>query len=234
MKAKSPRTQHYPNNGALAKNARKTALKTPSGKVAAHNRKTAKKRRVKRLPVCMTVDEVGRFFKAIEPPRDRAIFALLYYHGLRASEPGLMQYSDYRAGSSVGLDRMVIKRQKGSVSCESAVVPAAATAVRAWIRLRGTKQGPLFPSRNHKPISRSRIYRMTQHYAEVADIPKEKQHPHVLKHSAAVHLLSDRREGLVDVQRHLGHRDIKSTMVYLQALDSGFNDERIRRLANWR
>jgi site-specific recombinase XerD len=71
-------------------------------------------------------------------------------------------------------------------------------------------------------------------YCAAADIPREKWHPHSLRHSTAVHLLADRREDLVSVQRHLGHSDVKSTMIYLGALSDEFNEARIRRLATWR
>jgi integrase len=199
--------------------------------------KRTKKRRAHKLPACLTIPEKDRFFKAIragKSARDLALFSLIYFHGLRASEPGRLMYSDYRPGSSLNLDRIRLTRLKGSVSCECAVVPAAALAVRGWIRRRGHEQGVLFPSRQRGPISRFRIFQLMRRYCAAAGIPREKWHPHTLKHSAAIHLLADRREGLVDVQRHLGHRDIKSTMRYLEALDDGFNEARARRLATWK
>jgi site-specific recombinase XerD len=71
-------------------------------------------------------------------------------------------------------------------------------------------------------------------YCAAAGIPREKWHPHTLRHSTAMHLLADRREDLVSVQHHLGHADVKSTMIYLGALSDEFNESRIRRLATWR
>ncbi len=211
--------------------------KTPklAGNARAGNpAKRPKKRRSPKLPVCLTIPEKDRFFKAIKSTRDRAIFSLCYYHALRASEPGRLKFSDYRPGSNLNLDRILLTRLKGSISGECGVVPEAAKAVRAWIRKRGHQEGPLFPSRQKGPISRYRIFRLMQHYCEAAGIPPEKRHPHALRHSTAVHLLSDKREGLVDVQKHLGHSDIKSTMIYLKALSDEFNEARIRRLATWR
>lgn len=196
--------------------------------------KRAKKRRAHKLPVSLTVPEKDRLFKVIKAPRDRALFGLLFYHGLRASEPGQLVYSDYRPGSSINLDRLKITRLKGSVSCECALVPAAAQMLRTWVRKRGHLEGPLFPSRQRGPISRFRVFQLMRRYCAAAGIPREKWHPHTLKHSTAIHLLADQREGLVDVQRHLGHRDIKSTMRYLETLDNEFNEARIRRLATWR
>ena len=211
----------------LAGNAR-------AGKTPAAPAKPPKKRRAPKLPVCLTIPEKDRFFKAIKSPRDKAIFGMCYFHALRASEIGRLAYSDFRQGTSLNLDRIRITRLKGSVSCECALVPAAAQMLRVWVRKRGCGEGPLFPSRQRGPISRFRVFALMRRYCELADIPAEKRHPHALRHSTAIHLLSDKREGLVDVQRHLGHRDIKSTMVYLGALSDEFNEARIRRLATWK
>src|SRR5262252_9587867 len=109
--------------------------------------KKANKKRVRKSLPYLTIPEKDRFFKAIRAPRDKAIFRLMYHHGLRASEIGLLQMSDYRAGSRMEMDRILIHRLKGSRSGECVVVPSAAFALRAWIRVRGPKAGILFPSR---------------------------------------------------------------------------------------
>ena len=69
--------------------------------------KRPKKRRTHKLPTCLSIVEKDRLFKQIKSPRDRGIFALLYFHGLRASEPGRLVYSDFRQGSSLNLDGSV-------------------------------------------------------------------------------------------------------------------------------
>ncbi len=42
----------------------------------------------------LTQEEVQRHFSAIKTKRDRAIFAVAYRHGLRASEVGMLQLTD--------------------------------------------------------------------------------------------------------------------------------------------
>src|SRR4029077_6521019 len=106
----------------------------------------------RKLPPYLTVPEKNRLFRAIDAPRDRAIFRLLYHHGLRASEIGKLQLSDYRPGTTMDLDRIYIHRLKGSIRGECAVVSSAAFAMRAWLRIRGIKPGTLFPSRFGTPI----------------------------------------------------------------------------------
>jgi type 1 fimbriae regulatory protein FimB len=62
-------------------------------------------------------------------------------------------------------------------------------------------------------MSASTIYQLFRDYADAADLPADRRHPHVLRHSIAVHLMNAGWDA-ADVQDWLGHRDIASTMVY--------------------
>jgi integrase/recombinase XerC len=181
----------------------------------------------------LTVAEKDRFFKVIKSVRDRAIFRLLYHCGMRCSEIGLLQLSDYREGNSLDFDRLFVRRLKNSISAETCLVPECSKALRAWMRRRGRAPGPIFPSRQRRPISRFRIFGLMRQYCAAANIAIGKAHPHAWKHSTCVHLLADKKEGLIDVQKHVGHRDVRSTMRYLN-LSEEFNAERIKRLRDWR
>lgn len=221
---KAVRTKHYGHNVRKTKNPSKKA-----GKRAA----PVKKRKARSLPPYLTIPEKDRLFRVIQSPRDRAIFRVLYHHGLRASEIGKLEIGDYRPGSQLELDRIKITRLKGSISGECPVMPTAAKAVRAWIKVRGHKPGPLFPSRLGSPISRIRIFELMQEYCEQAGIPPEKAHPHALKHTCCTHLASDQRESIMDIRKHVGHAAIKSTMLYTDLLPEA-DEARAKRLRNWK
>lgn len=214
---KKARAEHYSQNVRLVKNANKTGGS----------------RKARKLPPYMTIPEKERFFKVITDVRDRAIFRLAYHHGLRASELGKLELSDYRPGTTTELDRILIHRLKGSISGEHAVVPAAAVAMRTWLRKRGIKPGTLFPSRQGTPISRIRIFELMRRYCELAKIPLEKAHPHCLKHTCCTHMLSDQRESIMDVRTHVGHVNIRNTMVYAE-LTAEATEARARRLKGWK
>lgn len=62
-------------------------------------------------------------------------------------------------------------------------------------------------------MSASTIYQLFRRYAEASELPRDRWHPHVLRHSIAVHLMNAGWDA-ADVQDWLGHRDIASTMVY--------------------
>ena len=124
----------------------------------------------------MILSEKDALFRVIEDPRDRAIFRVAYHHGLRVSEIGIIQMKDWRRGTSLDMDRLFLRRLKGSIGGETILVNAAATAVRAWLRIRGNSPGPMFQSRNHRPISRRRLDELMKHYCILACIPEEKAH----------------------------------------------------------
>ncbi len=226
--SKKARTGHYSQNVSFAEKPNKirgfSVKKTVKAKT---------KRRQRKLPPYMTIPEKDRFFRAVDSLRDRAIFRLLYHHGLRASEIGKLQMSDYRQGPTADLDRILIHRLKGSISGECQVVTAAAFAVRSWIRKRGYMAGPLFPSRLGSPISRQRIFFLMRRYCQRAAVPLEKAHPHCFKHTCCTHMISHQKESIMDVRSHVGHVNIKSTMVYADLMSEA-NEARAKRLRGWR
>jgi integrase len=165
--------------------------------------------------------------------RDHAIFRVAYHHGLRASEIGLIQMRDYRPSLRKDYDRLVMDRLKGSFGGDTVLVEAAAAAIRKWVKKRGYAPGPMFLSRNRGRICRTQLHYLMKHYCKLAGIPDEKAHFHALKHTCGTIMLSVLKESIVDVQHHLGHADIRSTMVYAKLTEQA-NEERAARLKNWR
>lgn len=187
------------------------------------------KRKVKTIPEYLNEDEIDRFFDVIESVRDRAMFRVMYHRGLRASEAGLVQLGDYREVGRYG--KLFVHRLKGSNSAAFVMTDVENAAVRSWIRKRGKAPGPLFGSRNHRPISRFRVFELMRLYCKRAGIDPAKAHPHALKHSCGTYL-SEHEPDVVKIQDHLGHADIRSTMVYIQVTNKG-RDEFGERLLEW-
>jgi type 1 fimbriae regulatory protein FimB len=155
-------------------------------------------------------DEVRALFAAIDSPRDMAIFEVAYHRGLRASEVGLLQISDLR----LPVKRLYVHRLKGGNSGEYVLTERECRSLRRWIAKRGSSAGPLFCSRNHRPISRQRLDALMRGYAGRAGLPESKRHFHCLRHTAGTMLgeMADPAE----VMDHLGHKAIASTMRYLK------------------
>jgi len=175
----------------------------------------------------LKTEETDRLFEVIKDARDRAIFRVAHHRGLRASEVGLLQLSDYQDRSG----RLFCHRLKGSNSGEYRVTAIEQTSLRAWIRERGTAPGPLFPSAFRRPIGRHMLNVLMRRYCALARIPPEKAHMHALKHSCGTHLCE--MEGDVTViQDHMGHREISNTMIYVQ-ITNRKRDAAADRIREW-
>jgi integrase len=156
--------------------------------------------------------EVERFFAAIPAAaaRDRLLFDAIYRYGLRRLEAALIRREHLSEG------RIWITRLKGGVSSEYPIHPNTRRLLWAYLSQRGDDENPyLFVSRQgaDRPLSPSMIYHLFRRYAEAAQLPADRRHPHVLRHSIAVHLMNAGWD-VADIQDWLGHRDISSTMVY--------------------
>lgn len=158
----------------------------------------------------LTEAEIASLLRVIKAPRDKAMFTIMYWRGLRASEAGRLRLSDFDAKKG----RLHVKRVKGSLDGSFLLSPPELRALRAWLVERGDAAGPLFPSREKRGIDRRTVYVLYKRYAKEAGLPKHLHHPHCLKHSVATHLIG--KLGTAKTQVWLGHKDVKSTMVYAQ------------------
>lgn len=154
-------------------------------------------------------DEGNRQGSLANTARDQALFEVAYKRGLRASEVGLLQLAHLR----ISHRRLYVTRLKGGISGEFMLTDAEVRFLKGWLKVRGTKPGALFPSRNHRAISRRRLDELMKFYGAIAGLPIEKRHFHSLRHSCATALL-ERDVDITEVQDHLGHTDIRNTMIY--------------------
>ena len=77
---------------------------------------------------------------------------------------------------------------------------------------RKNKDSKLFISKSYKNLDRTAVFRIIKSTGVKAGINKE-LHPHILRHSAATHML----EGGCDlrtVQEFLGHSSVSTTQIY--------------------
>lgn len=186
-------------------------------------------RRKKRPPPGIPQEEeVTRFFRAIDSPRDRAIFRLMYHAGLRASELGKLEIRDYAPRT----DRLMVTRLKGSNSGEHHLNREESRALKAWLKIRGSAPGVIFPSKMGGPISRQMLDVLVKEYGAKAGWPAKLRHCHAFKHACCTHLLS-KGFNVEQVQDWVGHANIANTMIYSRVTNSR-RDQMGKALADWK
>jgi len=154
--------------------------------------------------------------------RSWAMILLAYKHALRASEVCNLRLEDIdlKNGS------ITVERLKGSLRTTQAITGHRGEplldelrALREWMRERRNDGSDfLFTSQKGGRLHRSQFFRLFRSVAADAGLRPEQQHPHVLKHSIATHLVAA-NVNLALVKTQLGHKSINSTMKYISTTD---------------
>ena len=143
--------------------------------------------------------------------RDVALIELMLTYGPRASEAGMMRFSNFDLDENT----ITIPRLKGGVTNVWPLFPKYRVHLERWLKYRDSPTEWIFPGNSFACMSRKRVWEIMQKYGKLADLPKEKRHPHACRHFVAVNALEAGLE-IIDVQDLLGHKAIASTMVYAQ------------------
>jgi site-specific recombinase XerD len=169
----------------------------------------------RKLPVTLSSQQVSRLLSEPKPDtviglRDRALLALLYGTGIRASECASLR------NSSVDLKYLSITVQgKGGHERTIPLNPELAEVLRTYVEARGAapNNAPFFRSRFGRQLSRGSIYERVRTWGQRSrvGIPLS---PHRIRHTFATHLVRA-GVGLVTIRDLLGHRLITSTQIYL-------------------
>ncbi len=142
--------------------------------------------------------------------RDKALLELLYGAGVRISEAVDLKFSDYIHDS--GTLNVIGKKEK------QRLVPLPHTTL-SWLDKYITESRPrlikrpsnyIFVSDRGGKLSRQRAYQIIAYYGKITG---DKIHPHMFRHTYAVHLLKNGAD-LRCIQELLGHESINSTQVY--------------------
>lgn len=161
---------------------------------------------MQRIPKYLSQNEVRRLFYVITDKRDRALFGLIYYYGLRVSEVPLLILDSVDMKNR----RIRLQRLRGGVTAEKVLWSSPARLLRVYLRVRIPKGLALFTGRQG-PLKRRTIQYLFSKYAQEANLPF--RNVHALRHSIAIHTL-DRGDNRKGVLKLLGQRHITSTAIY--------------------
>lgn len=164
-------------------------------------------KRKARLPVVLSREEVHRVIDGTLNLKHKALLMALYYGGLRLNEARTLRWGD------IDIDRNLIhlKCTKGG---NERIVFLHERLKEGLLLLRNTMNSDtIFISRNTGGRYSSRsIQLIVEGSANRAGIKKTVT-PHTLRHSFATHLLEG-GVGILNIQKLLGHRDLKTTTIY--------------------
>lgn len=164
-------------------------------------------KRNRRLPIVLSVEEMGRIIHCASNLKHKTILCLMYSTGMRVGEVINLRIQD------IDSSRMVINiiDAKGGKDRQVSLDPTLLQLLRLYFR-QYRPQLFLFNGQNDPQYSERSIAQFLQKYSKLAGINK-RVYPHLIRHCYATHL----HEGGIDlsiIQKLLGHGNIKTTQIY--------------------
>jgi integrase/recombinase XerD len=165
-------------------------------------------RRVKKLPVVLSKEEVKSMIETTRNLKHRTIIAVIYSSGLRISELINLLPSD------IDSDRKQIRvLGKGNKYRYTLLSENILDMLRMYWRAYKPERYLFEGQRQGQPISRETIQVVFKHACKKAGITKPAS-VHSLRHSFATHLLES-GVNLKIIQSLLGHSSLRTTSIYL-------------------
>lgn len=171
------------------------------------------------IPKALTIHQVGQLVEAPDNStplgrRDRAILEVLYGTGCRVSELIGLDLHDVDFETNTA-----IVTGKGNKQRLVPIGSYAARSVTEWLhdrmnlRLAAADSGAIFLTTRGNRLSRQTVWRIVKRSGMAVGIPPGDLSPHVLRHSAATHMVEGGAD-LRTVQELLGHASLSTTQIY--------------------
>ena len=172
----------------------------------------------------MDNQQLERFLQAAKKygPREHAMFLSAVAHGARASEICNLRISDINFKS----EQVRIIRLKGSLDSTQTLLRVKGNAVfneaavlKRWLAVRQPDADTfVFNSQKSTRLNRITVFKLFRAIARAAGLPDSLQHPHVLKHTAAMLMVRAGANAFL-IRQHLGHRSFNATLAYVNPSD---------------
>lgn len=165
-------------------------------------------RKSHRLPVFLSIQEVDRLLRASDNLKHTAILYALYSGGLRLSELLGLQLKDIHWDRN----QIMIRGGKGKKDRSVMLSQTLKDVLRHYFDQYQPRVWLFEGQGGNTPYTAKSVQQIVKRNASKAGIQKRVT-PHVLRHCFATHLL-DNGTDVRFIQELLGHKDIKTTLIY--------------------
>jgi integrase len=173
----------------------------------------------------MTAEQLDKFLKAAKEygTREHAMFLFAVAHGARAQEICNLKLSDINFNNQ----QVHIARLKGSLDSTQTLLKVKGNslfdekaALKTWLTVRKPDAGDfVFNSQKSIQLNRVTVFKLFREIAKQAGLGETLQHPHVLKHTAAMLLVQQGANAFL-IRQALGHKSFDSTLAYVNPSDA--------------
>lgn len=163
-----------------------------------------------KLPTVLTPSEIDCLLDAVDDIKYKAMFAVMYSSGMRVSEVIHLHYDDISRSNM----QIHVRDTKNRMDCYTILSKRCLDILTQYWFEKGRPRDILFPNKfTGNYLTVSTLEQVMRRAVADAELPKAAT-PHCLRHSFATHLMEQGIERH-NIQALLGHRDPKSTEVYL-------------------
>jgi integrase/recombinase XerD len=173
----------------------------------------------------LSSEQLKRFLETAKAygPREHAMFLFAVAHGARAQEIANLRITDINFHT----EQIHIARLKGSLDSTQNLLKIKgnglfneAAVLKAWLAVREPDADNfVFNSQKSTQLNRVTVYKLFRAVARKAGLGETLQHPHVLKHTAAMLMVQQGANAFL-IRQHLGHRSFDSTLAYVNPSDA--------------
>jgi integrase/recombinase XerD len=173
----------------------------------------------------MNETQQERFLRAAKEygPREYAMFLFALAHAARAQEICNLRMGDVDFKN--GQIRVI--RVKGSLDTTQSLLRVKGDslfnetqALKDWLAVRPPDAGDfVFNTQKSIQIDRITVYKLFRKIAAKADLPENLRHPHCLKHTCIMNLVSKGVDAF-QIKQYAGHKAFDSTLAYVHGSDS--------------
>ena len=164
---------------------------------------------------CLTQDEFERLLDAAKG--DRRLYLLLlviFSTGIRVSELKYFTVESFR--TKLDSVRVAVRCKKKN---RQVLVPDGLKRdILDYIKETGIKSGPIFCTKNGKPLDRSNIWKQMKRLCDKANVAPSKVFPHNLRKLFA-RTFYEQTHDIVQLASILGHSSINTTKIYVKTTE---------------